>query len=190
MPETKDEPATSRHQAPDVVSETGDDRAVSGPRLGLGIAAVILVLDQLYKWWMINVYGIRLDERITVTPFLDFVYVINKGISYGLFSQGSDAGQYILAVFAAVVAVILTIWLIRSPHTRASALGIGLVIGGAIGNAIDRLHLGGVADFIQLHAFGFYWYVFNIADVAIVAGVAALLYDSLVPSRKRAANET
>ena len=73
----------------------------------------------------------------------------------------------------------LYVWLVRGPTTRLIAWSLGLVIGGAIGNAIDRLVLGGVADFFSLHAFGFYWYIFNIADVAIVAGVAGLLYDSI-----------
>ena len=140
---------------------------------------------------MINIYGIKLEQdRVAITPFMDFVYVINKGISYGLFAQGGQTGQYVLAGFAFVIAGALTAWLAWGVHTRASALGIGLIMGGAVGNGIDRLHLGGVADFIQLHAYGFYWYVFNIADVVIVAGVVALLYDSLISSRKSAAKET
>ena len=153
-------------------------------RFGLGIAMATLIVDQAHKWWMISIYGIQLEERIVITPFMDFVYVINKGVSYGLFSQGTQTGQYILAAFALVVAIALSIWLAKAEHSRAAALGIGLIIGGAVGNGIDRLHLGGVADFIQLHAFGFYWYVFNVADVAIVAGVIALLYDSFVLSRR------
>ncbi len=153
-------------------------------RFGLGIAMATLIVDQLHKWWMISIYGIKLQERIVITPFMDFVYVINKGVSYGLFSQGTQTGQYVLAAFALVVAIALSIWLAKAEHSRAAALGIGLIIGGAVGNGIDRLHLGGVADFIQLHAFGFYWYVFNVADVAIVAGVIALLYDSFGLSRK------
>ncbi len=153
-------------------------------RFGVGVALVTLIVDQLHKWWMISIYGIQLEERIVITPFMDFIYVINKGVSYGLFTQGSQTGQYVLAAFAMIVAIALTIWLAKAEHTRIAALGIGLIVGGAVGNGIDRLHLGGVADFIQLHAFGFYWYVFNIADVAIVAGVMALLYDSFALSRK------
>jgi signal peptidase II len=158
-------------------------------RLGLGIAFATLIADQLHKSWMISIYGIKLEERINITPFMDFVYVINKGVSYGMFTQGSQTGQYILSAFALCVAVALVFWLSKSPHTRAAAIGIGFIMGGAVGNGIDRLHLGGVADFIQLHAFDFYWYVFNIADVAIVAGVIALLYDSLMASRKDAAKQ-
>jgi signal peptidase II len=139
---------------------------------------------------MISVVGIGLHERMIITPFMDFVFVINKGISYGLFTQGSQMGQYLLAGFAMIVALALLVWLAKAWHSRLSAIGIGFVVGGAVGNGIDRLHLGGVADFIQLHAFGFYWYVFNIADVAIVVGVAALLYDSVVASRGGAAKES
>jgi signal peptidase II len=165
-------------------------RPGNGLRLGIYAAVAALIIDQLHKWLMISVYDFKLGERVVITPFMDFIYVINKGISYGLFTQGSSTGQYVLAGFALIVALALTIWLAKAPHTWASAIGIGLIIGGAVGNGIDRLHLGGVADFFQLHGYGFYWYVFNIADVAIVAGVVALLYDSLVLSRKVAAKET
>ena len=177
--------AETRAERRDNVAATG-----SMVRLGLGVALAALIIDQLHKWWMISVYGIKLEERNVITPFMDFVFVINKGVSYGMFTQGSQTGQYVLAAFAVVVAISLTVWLAKAWHTRIAALGIGLIIGGAVGNGIDRLHLGGVADFIQLHAFGFYWYVFNIADVAIVAGVVALLYDSFVLSRKNAPKQT
>ena len=148
-------------------------------RFGLLIALAILVADQIHKWWMINIYGIKLEERIHITPFMDFIYVLNKGGSYGMFTQESSTGQVLLAIFAFVVSAVLAVWLRLGRHGRWAVIGIGLIIGGAVGNGIDRLHLGGVADFIQLHAFGFYWYVFNIADVSNVAGVLALLYDTI-----------
>lgn len=162
----------------------------SNMKLGLSIALVTLIADQIHKWWMINSYGIKLEERIYITPFMDFVYVLNKGVSYGMFTQDGQTGQNVLVLFAFFVASALTVWLIVANHARWSAIGIGLIAGGAVGNGIDRLHLGGVADFIQLHAFGFYWYVFNIADVAIVVGVAALLYDSLLAPAKDAAKRS
>ncbi|MFY0613296.1 MAG: signal peptidase II [Hyphomicrobiaceae bacterium] len=173
-------------------AQSTNEVAASGAllRLGLGMAVATLIIDQLHKWWMIAVYGIELQERVTVAPFLDLVYVINKGVSYGMFTQGSQTGQFALAAFAFIVALALTVWLAKGTHTSSSAIGIGLIAGGAVANAIDRLHLGGVADFFQLHAFGFYWYVFNIADVAIVAGVVALLYDSFILSRKDAAKQS
>ena len=157
-------------------------------RLALWTAAVTLALDQAHKWWMLAVYRIEEKGRVAVTPFLDLVFVKNKGISYSLFDQESQTGQVMLAGFAAAASLGLWIWLARAGTGRLMAASLGLIIGGAIGNAIDRLVLGGVADFFSRHAFGFYWYVFNIADVAIVAGVIGLLYESFVPSRNGAAN--
>lgn len=155
-------------------------------RLGVGIALVILVIDQAHKWWMLAVYGIESRGRVTVTPFLDLVFVKNTGVSYGLFLQESQQGQWLLAGFASLAVLAMAIWLAHGVTTRLVAASLGLIMGGAASNAIDRLVLGGVADFFSLHAFGFYWYVFNIADAAIVAGVIGLLYDSFWPSRKAA----
>ncbi|MGB3718523.1 MAG: signal peptidase II [Proteobacteria bacterium] len=155
-------------------------------RLGLTVAFVTLIVDQLHKWWMLSVYRIEEKGRVSVLPFFDLVYVKNTGISYGL--GAGFIGQGVLAAFAFLVAVALAVWLARGEMNGLTATSVGLLIGGAIGNAIDRLHLGGVADFFLLHAFGYSWYVFNIADVAIVAGVAGLLFDALTSSRNRAAN--
>jgi signal peptidase II len=162
---------------------------VWGPcsRLGLVVAAVTLVLDQAHKWWMLEVYRIAERGRVSVTSFLDLVFVKNTGISYSLFDQDSYAGQIMLASFGVVASGALWVWLARGGSNRLLAVSLGLIIGGALGNAIDRVVLGGVADFFSLHAFGFYWYVFNIADVAIVAGVIGLLYDSFLTSRNDAA---
>ena len=156
-------------------------------RLGLIVLIIALAVDQAHKWWMLKVYGIQEGQRIEVTPFFDWAYVKNTGISYSMLDQDSFRGQLMLAAFGAAASVALWIWLARGATNRLLAISLGLIMGGAIGNAIDRLVLGGVADFFSLHAFGFYWYVFNIADIAIVAGVIGLLYDSLVASRKDAA---
>jgi signal peptidase II len=157
-------------------------------RLCLATAVVTLVLDQAHKWWMLGVYGIAGKGRVEVLPFLDLVFVKNTGISYSLFDQSSYAWQLGLAAFAAAASTALWVWNAHSGTGRLMAASVGLIIGGAIGNGIDRILIGGVADFFSLHAFGFYWYVFNIADVAIVAGVIGLLYDSMLRSRKDAAN--
>jgi len=154
--------------------------------LGLGIAIFTVALDQLHKYWMLAVYEIQNRGRVPITPFLDLVYVKNTGISYGLFLQESRQGQWLLAGFAGLALLAMACWLARGVSNRLVAVSLGLVMGGAAGNAIDRVALGGVADFFSLHAFGFYWYVFNLADVAIVAGVVGLLYDSFVPSRNDA----
>ncbi|MEM9029143.1 MAG: signal peptidase II [Pseudomonadota bacterium] len=148
--------------------------------LGLGMAVVVVLVDQVHKWWMINVYEIAEKGRVSVTSFLDLVFVLNKGISYGLFTQDSQGGQLMLAGFALVVSIVMAVWLARAGSGWLMAVSVGLIIGGAIGNAIDRVHLGGVADFFSLHAFGVYWYVFNVADAAIVAGVVGLLYDGFI----------
>lgn len=174
------------------MSQSGNTAAQSwfwGPYASLGakVALVTLVLDQVHKWWMILGIGMKEGQRFKLLPFLDIVYVINRGISYSLFTQSSYGGQLMLAAFAVVASVALWVWLTRPSTNRLMAWSLGLIIGGAIGNAIDRVLIGGVADFFSLHAFGYYWYVFNIADVAIVAGVIGLLYDSFVTSRNDAA---
>jgi signal peptidase II len=172
-----------------MTDKTAQGTWVWGPysRLGLIVALAALVLDQLNKWWMLDVYAIADKGRVAVLPFLDFVYVKNVGISYSLFDQDSYEGQLMLSAFGVAASAALWVWLARGASGRLMSVSLGLIIGGALGNVIDRLRLGGVADFFSLHAFGFYWYVFNIADVAIVAGVIGLLYDSLVASRNDAA---
>jgi signal peptidase II len=154
--------------------------------LGLGVALLIVVIDQLHKYWMLVIYAIQSKVRVVVTPFLDLVFVKNTGISYGLLLQETREGQWLLAGFAGLAVVAMACWLARGVSTRLVAVSLGLVMGGAASNAVDRVTLGGVADFFSLHAFGFRWYVFNLADVAIVAGVLGLLYDSFGPSRKDA----
>ena len=120
---------------------------------------------------------------VKLAPFVDLVLTWNTGISYGWFQQEGAVGQWALLAFKAVAVVLLWIWLARA-DSRLSALSLGLIIGGALGNAIDRLAYGAVADFVlfyvQTATWRFNWYVFNLADVAIVAGVVGLLYESLL----------
>lgn len=146
--------------------------------LGLAIVIATVAIDQAHKWWMLGPYDIVSKGRVYVTPFLDLVFHKNTGISYSMFDGDSQTWQVTLASFAALVSLGLWIWLSRASANRLMTWSLALIIGGAIGNAIDRVLIGGVADFFSVHAFGFYWYVFNIADMAIVAGVAGLLYDS------------
>jgi signal peptidase II len=154
---------------------------------GLAFAGALVIADQAHKWWMLEIYQIQDRGRVAVLPFLDLVYVRNLGVSYGLFLQHGRFGQWVLAGFACFAAAAMAVWLARGITSRLVAACVGLIMGGAISNAIDRLTIGGVADFFSFHAGGFYWYVFNIADVAIVAGVLGLLYDSFGPSRNGAA---
>jgi signal peptidase II len=171
---------------------TGESRLrrwLWGPysRIALSVALATFVVDQAHKWWMLLVYRIEEKGRVTITPFFDLVFVKNTGISYSLLDQSSYTWQVVLALFSVLVCLALWIWLASAGTGRLMAWALGLIMGGALGNGLDRLLIGGVADFFSFHAFGFYWYVFNIADVAIVAGVAALLYDSYQGSRNDAA---
>jgi signal peptidase II len=156
--------------------------------LGLGVALATVLADQFHKMWMVNLFSGMQTWKIAITPFFDLVLIWNHGISYGLFKQDSDFGRWALVAisFAAVLALIF--WLAHL-QTRLSAASVGLIAGGALGNAIDRIHYGAVADFFSFHVAGLNWYVFNLADVAIVAGVAGLLYDSFKSSHKSAGNE-
>jgi signal peptidase II len=156
--------------------------------LALKIAVAVFVVDQAHKWWMLLVYRIAEKGRVEITPFLDLVFVKNTGISYSMLDGHQYEWQVVLALFAVIASLALWVWLSVAGTGRLMAVALGLIIGGAIGNGLDRLLIGGVADFFSLHAYGYYWYVFNIADVAIVAGVAALLYDSFMGSRNDAAN--
>jgi signal peptidase II len=151
---------------------------------GLSLGALTAIADQASKWWMLKIFDIEARGQVAVTPFLDLVMVWNRGISYGLFQQGGTLGQILLAALAVAAVFGLTLWLARMSSVIGAA-GAGLVMGGAVGNAIDRVVHGAVADFFSFHAGDFYWYVFNVADAAIVAGVAGLMYDSIFNSHKK-----
>ena len=152
--------------------------------LGLGVAALTIVADQLHKAWMLYVFNIGAKTPVAIAPFFDLVLVWNQGISYGLLPQQGELGRLGLVLFAIVASLAIAVWLARQTSQLAAA-SIGLIIGGAIGNAIDRIAYGAVADFFSFHAFGFEWYVFNIADTAIVAGVLGLLYGSLIQGSQK-----
>ena len=151
--------------------------------LGLAIAVVTAGIDQATKLWLLYVFDIAARIPVRITPFLDLVLVWNKGISYGLFQQQGALGQGVLLAIKAVAVVLLWVWLARTP-SRLTAVALGLITGGAVGNGIDGLVHEGVADFVLFHitteSIHFNWYVFNYADTAIVVGVAALLYESLL----------
>jgi signal peptidase II len=181
---------------------------VSFPREGAIVAAAALAADQISKNVMLyplkficaeprpaNVpflpeCGLRdLFPQIVVTPFLDLVMVWNRGVSYGLFQAGGLTGTIVLIVFSLVAVVALSWWL-RTADRRILAWGLGLIIGGALGNVIDRAIYGAVVDFFRFHAFGYDWYVFNVADAAITVGVVALLVDAFArPEAKNSDRE-
>jgi len=157
---------------------------ISPARLGSLAAILTLVFDQASKLWLYFVVDIATRQPIPLAPFLEFVLVWNRGISYGLLQQESQWGRWLLVAIPIVVAIGLSIWMRRTAG-RLVALSVGLIVGGAIGNAIDRVAYGAVLDFVHFHVGTFSWYVFNVADAAIVAGVAGLLYDSLILERSR-----
>lgn len=155
--------------------------------LGLGLALIVLIVDQALKFYMVLVV-MDPPRIIPVTSFFDLVMVWNRGVSFGLLGDGV-VGPFALSALALVIAGVLTNWL-RTAETTLLGVGLGLVIGGAIGNAIDRLHWGAVADFfsisipfIPLTLFN-PWPSFNVADMGISVGVLIVLVDGLLPTRK------
>jgi signal peptidase II len=158
-------------------------------RSGVIAAVAVLALDQASKLWLLFVFDIARRGAVAVTPFFDLVLAWNVGISFGWFQNDSQLAQIGLMIVKAVAVIVLAIWMARS-RTPLATIALGLIIGGAIGNGIDRFAYGAVVDFalfhLQIGGNTYNWYVFNLADVAIVAGVAALLYDSFlgVPAAK------
>ena len=152
------------------------------PRLGLAVAAGVAIADQLVKWWAVETL-MATPSGIEVTPFFNLVMVWNRGVSFGMFGGGA-LPPWLLASFAAAVAIALGIWLMRV-EGRWLVLGLGLIIGGAVGNIVDRLRFGAVADFLDFHIATYHWPAFNLADAAITVGVALLLIDALLIRRER-----
>ncbi len=161
-------------------------------RLGLAVAVLLFAADQASKWWVLE--RLRLPDLRNVPLLelgpvgLDLSMVWNRGVTFGLLSGDGPWNHLILALLAGGIAVFLLRWLARA-ETRAVAVALGAVIGGAVGNVADRLRFGAVVDFVDAHAWGWHWYVFNIADAGIVCGVAALIADALfrrAPEAKQA----
>jgi signal peptidase II len=153
-------------------------------RPGLIAGAAVLALDQASKLWLLFVFDLAAHrDAVRLAPFLDLMLTWNPGISFGWFQSDSQLAQIALMLVKAVAVIVLAVWMARS-RTLLATVGLGMIIGGAVGNAIDRFAYGAVVDFALFHVTiggnTYNWYVFNLADVAIVAGVAALLYDSFV----------
>jgi signal peptidase II len=149
---------------------------------GLAAAATALIADQGSKILMLYVFGfinMAPGEAVDVLPFFNLVMVWNPGVSYGLFPAHGPWGTAFLAIFSLAAVGGLGYWLWNAARP-ALAVGLGLVIGGALGNLVDRLIYGKVADFFHFYVLSYDWYVFNLADCAITFGVAALLYDALL----------
>lgn len=158
-------------------------------RIGAPVALVAFVLDQISKQWVLSSVlpclsgpsgpGCAVNSpMIEVTGFFNLVMVWNFGVSFGLFASGADLMPYILVLLSLVISGALIAWAWRSASSF-QALSVGLVVGGAVGNIIDRLRFGAVADFLDFHLAGWHWPAFNVADCCIVVGVCLLLIDGL-----------
>ena len=150
---------------------------------GLVTAAAVTVLDQLTKAAVLQHFEGNLSDRETITSFFNLVLTYNRGISFGLFNGGTAVNALVFSVAAAVIIGVLVYWLSRATSPLL-AVAIGLIIGGAVGNVIDRIRLGAVVDFLDFHIGSLHWPAFNLADSAICIGVAAMLMDSLFLRRE------
>jgi signal peptidase II len=161
----------------------GGNGVTSSLRPGIIAAVATLLIDQASKLWLLYVFHLGDRGRVRITPFFDLELAWNIGISFGWLQNDSQFVQLGLMAVKALAVVALAIWMARS-RTLLAVIALGLIIGGAIGNAIDRLAYGAVADFALFHldigGISYPWYVFNLADTAIVAGVFGLLYDSFL----------
>ncbi len=152
-------------------------------RLGVGVAALVFGLDQASKLWLLFGVGLAENGPFAVAPFMDIVLAWNRGISYGLFQQYSDLGRWGLVAISFVAAVWLGRWMWGAGRAL-TVVSLALIIGGALGNGVDRAAYGAVVDFVHLHHGRFSWYIFNLADAAIVVGVVGLLYESFRPDTR------
>jgi signal peptidase II len=154
--------------------------------LGLVIALIVIALDQASKTWIVGFFSERGGEPVAVlTPFFNFVLTGNRGMSFGLFNNNDAMNTAVFTVLAAVIVIALLVWM-RRANNSVIRLALGMIIGGAIGNVIDRLTRGAVVDFLDFHLGNWHWYAFNVADAAICLGVIALLLDGLLARPKAA----
>lgn len=144
---------------------------------GLGMLFLIFLLDQISKYCILNIVNLPQKGSIPVIPFFNFTMVWNRAITFGMLGQFGSWGSVIFSVSAFVIAASLFIWMIRARKIRV-IMSLGAIVGGALGNILDRLRFGAVVDFIHFHVAGWSWYVFNVADSAIVCGVIILLMDA------------
>ena len=147
----------------------------------------VFLIDLLSKNKIISIFKDGVVEKIYVNEYLDFILVFNTGISYGLFSGGGDFQKWIL-ISLSILIIIFLLSLIRNESKILSKLSISFIIGGALGNVLDRFTYGAVVDFISLHAKGFSWYIFNIADMFIVIGVILFILSQFILSKKNVGN--
>lgn len=146
-------------------------------RPGVIVALSVFIADQLSKWAVLDLF-VEGPRVIEVTSFFNVVLAWNRGISFGMFGASGETGRWVLVGLAIVISAFLAVWMVKA-DTRFTALGLALIIGGAVGNVIDRVRFGAVVDFLDFYAWGYHWPAFNVADSAIVVGAAALILESL-----------
>lgn len=151
---------------------------------GYLLAVAIFILDRMSKYWIVEVIDLRHTGPIELLPFLNLTFVENRGISLGLFQMDGETGRYLLIALTGIVSLIVAFWLWRATDKLVRA-GLGLILGGALGNIWDRFEYGGVADFLHFYIGDWSFYVFNVADAAITIGVILLLWDALLLSQKK-----
>lgn len=146
-------------------------------RRGLALAAAVIVFDQITKWLILDAF-LPDPSRVEVLPFFNLVLTWNPGVSFGMFGGLGDLGPWILTIFALVIAAVMGVWMMRTNGVW-TALGLSLLVGGALGNVIDRVRFGAVVDFLDFHVLGYHWPAFNVADSAISVGAAVLIIEAL-----------
>jgi len=146
-------------------------------RNGIGISALIIAADQASKWWITEVV-MQPPQVIPVTSFFNIVLGFNRGVSFGIFDSDSQVGRWLLVFLALAISAALVVWMTRATSWWVIA-ALGLIVGGALGNVIDRALIGAVVDFLDFHWAGHHWPAFNIADSAISTGAVVLIADSL-----------
>ncbi len=147
------------------------------------LSAAVVLADQLVKWVILRYFAP--GERREVTDFFNLVLVFNKGAAFSLFAQAPGWQTPLLTVFALAAAALVSVFILRNPQKKVLCLGLAMILGGALGNVIDRLRFGHVVDFVDLHAFGWHWPAFNVADSAITAGAALLVFEGLFHRERR-----
>jgi signal peptidase II len=147
-------------------------------RIAYGLAALVFVVDQLVKYWIINVVELQARVSVPVLPVFSLTWVENRGVSMGMLTADTEVGRWLLVGLTAIIATVVAVW-IRRERQLPEVIALGLVLGGALGNIVDRIRFGYVVDFIHLHAGPWSFYVFNVADAAITLGVIILLARAL-----------
>ena len=150
-----------------------------------GIAAAIIVADQVVKWAVLA--GFRPYERLEITAFLNLVLVFNKGAAFSFLAQESGWQRPAFIAFALAASAVISVLIVRNAGKRWLCAGLSLVLGGALGNVIDRIRFGHVVDFVDFHAMGWHFPAFNVADSGITIGAAILIFESFLHDGKKPA---